>query len=100
MRAHGEAVAWGIAAALEISRRRTGLSEADAAIVRGALGKLGPFPSPERSPERLRPLLERDKKATARGMAGVLLERVGRARVEESVSAEEWLEAAAIMRLS
>jgi 3-dehydroquinate synthetase len=97
---HGEAVAWGIAAALEISRRRAGLSEGDAAAVREGLGRLGPFPPPERNPELLRPLLDRDKKATARGMAGVLLERIGQARVEESVSAEEWLEAAAIMRLS
>ena len=34
------------------------------------------------------------------GAAGVLLEAIGRARVEESVSAREWLEAAAIMSLS
>ena len=97
---HGEAVAWGIAAALEISRRRAGLAAEAAAAVREALRMLGPFPAPERDPERLRPLLERDKKATARGIAGVLLERIGKARVEESVTAEEWLEAAAIMQLS
>ena len=97
---HGEAVAWGIAAALEISRRRAGLSEADAEAVRGVLAGLGPFPEPERSADRLAPLLALDKKATARGAAGVLLERIGRARVEESVSAREWLEAAAIMTLS
>lgn len=97
---HGEAVAWGIAAALEISRRRAGLSESDAADVRMALAGLGPFPEPERNAQRLAPFLALDKKATARGAAGVLLERIGRARVEESVSAQEWLEAAAIMTLS
>jgi 3-dehydroquinate synthetase len=82
------------------ARRRAGLAAEAAAAVREALRMLGPFPAPERDPDRLRPLLERDKKATARGIAGVLLERIGKARVEESVSAEEWLEAAAIMQLS
>ena len=97
---HGEAVAWGIAAALEVSRRRAGLSEADAAAVRATLARLGPFPEPDRDPALLSPLLARDKKATSGGLAGVLLERIGRARVEESVPPEEWLEAAAIMSLS
>jgi len=97
---HGEAVAWGIVAALEISRRRAGLSATDAESVRGVLRGLGPFPEPERAPDRLAPLLARDKKTTSRGAAGVLLERIGEGRVEESISAEEWLEAAAIMSLS
>lgn len=96
---HGEAVAWGIAAALAISQRRAGLSEGDAAAVREVLRGLGPFPLPERDAKRLAPLLARDKKATARGAPGILLESIGKARVEESVSAEEWLEAAAIITL-
>jgi 3-dehydroquinate synthetase len=58
------------------------------------LVRLGPFPEPVRSSEVLRPLLCRDKKATASGLAGVLLETVGRARVEENVPVEEWLAAA------
>ena len=97
---HGEAVAWGIAAALEISRRRTGLGEEDARALRGALASLGPFPEPTRDRRLLAELLARDKKTTARGLASVLLERIGRARVEESVPVEEWLDAAAIMSLS
>jgi 3-dehydroquinate synthase len=97
---HGEAVAWGIAAALEISRRRAGLAEGEAARVRRALSRLGPFPEPRRDPALLAPFLARDKKATARGIAGVLLESCGRARVEEAVPEREWLEAAAIMSLS
>ena len=91
---HGEAVAWGIAAALEISRRRAGLSDRDAADVLALLGRLGPFPRPTVSAASLRPFLARDKKATSHGLAGVLLEAVGRARVEESIPAEEWLRAA------
>ncbi|HEY6065899.1 MAG TPA: 3-dehydroquinate synthase family protein, partial [Thermoanaerobaculia bacterium] len=96
---HGEAVAWGIAAALHVSRRRAGLSGADAARIGSVLARLGPFPEPVRSREVLEPLLVRDKKATARGLAGVLLESVGRARVEESIPLEEWLEAAGLASL-
>jgi 3-dehydroquinate synthase len=96
---HGEAVAWGIAAAVEISSRRIGLPAADAASVREVLGRLGPFPQPDRDPGVLAPFLARDKKATAAGLAAVLLETVGRARVEEGVPASEWLDAAAIMSL-
>jgi len=96
---HGEAVAWGITAALTISRDRAGLSEGDAARVREVLARLGPFPEPVRSAEILRPLLSRDKKATAHGAAGVLLERIGRARVDEQVPEAEWLSAAATASL-
>jgi 3-dehydroquinate synthetase len=96
---HGEAVAWGILAALEVSKRRCGLSDPDAGGIREALARLGPFPEPERDPRRLEPYLARDKKATVKGIAAVLLESVGRARVVESVPASEWLAAAAIMSL-
>ncbi len=97
---HGEAVAWGIAAALAISRRRAGLSEEQAADVRAVLRRLGPFPDPDRDAGRLAPLLAQDKKTTARGLASVLLWAIGDARIEESVAAQDWLEAAAIMTLS
>jgi 3-dehydroquinate synthetase len=97
---HGEAVAWGIAAALPISRRRLGLSESDIASVTRILSGLGPFPDPERNPERLGAFLSRDKKSTARGLASILLASIGAARVDEGVTAEEWLAAAAIMTLS
>ncbi len=97
---HGEAVAWGIAAAIEISRRRAGLRPDEAGAVRRVLAGLGPFPDPERDPGRLREFLARDKKTTSRGLASVLLDTIGSARVDETVPVEEWLEAAAIMSLS
>jgi 3-dehydroquinate synthase len=97
---HGEAVAWGISAALLLSKRRAGLSDQDAAEIGRVLERLGPFPEPERDPAKLAPLLALDKKATAAGIAGVLLEAIGRGRVEKSIPAEEWLDAAAIMSLS
>jgi 3-dehydroquinate synthetase len=96
---HGEAVAWGIAAALSLSAARAGLSEGDVARIRGALSALGPFPEPERDRNRLASYLARDKKATARGLASVVLERIGSARVEESIPIDEWLEAAASCRI-
>jgi len=91
---HGEAVAWGIAAALTISLERTGLSAGEAQRVRGVLSRLGPFPEPKRDPSVLAAYLARDKKASASGRAGILLEAIGRARVEPSVTEEEWLAAA------
>jgi 3-dehydroquinate synthase len=91
---HGEAVAWGIAAALMLSRRRAGLSDADEAELLATLAALGPFPEPVRDADLLRLYLALDKKATARGNAGVLLERIGRARVEEGIAVEDWLFAA------
>jgi 3-dehydroquinate synthase len=97
---HGEAVAWGIAAALELSRERAGLPDADAARVREVLRLLGPFPEPTRDPEVLVPYLLRDKKGSARGIAGVVLEEIGRARIVEAIPIPEWLEAAASARLS
>jgi 3-dehydroquinate synthase len=92
---HGEAVAWGIAAALSISRTRAHLSGSDASRILAVLARLGPFAEPVRAPDALRPVLARDKKATARGIAGVLLEGIGHARVDESIPEEEWLAAAA-----
>lgn len=92
---HGEAVGWGIAAALRISRRRARLSETTAARITRVLARLGPFPEPRRDRDTIASYLVRDKKSSARGIAGVLLEELGRARVEEAVPLEAWLEAAA-----
>jgi 3-dehydroquinate synthase len=97
---HGEAVAWGIAAALQISQGRAKLSAKNASDVRSVLRRLGPFPEPERDAAVLAPYLSRDKKVTSRGPAAVLLDAIGRARVVESVPAREWLSAAAIMTLT
>jgi len=97
---HGEAVAWGIVAAVTVSRRKAGLSDRDAASVLSALSALGPFPEPVRDRRRLEPFLARDKKASSRGLASILLERIGVARVDETVTPDEWLDAAAIMSVS
>jgi 3-dehydroquinate synthase len=96
---HGEAVAWGIAGALELSRERAGLSRADAAGVSRVLERLGPFPRPSVDGGRIAGFLARDKKGTAGGLAAVLLERLGSARVMEGVSSEDWIAAARRMSI-
>ena len=97
---HGEAVAWGIAGALELSQSRAGLSDGDALRIRSALARLGPFPEPPRARDTIEPFLLRDKKSTRLGIAGVLLEAIGCARVEEAIAPDEWLKAAERARLS
>jgi len=97
---HGEAVAWGMAAALTISERRAGLSEDAARRVRAVLARFGPFPEPVRDRARLEPLIRRDKKTSAAGLSSVLLREIGDARVDDGVSVGEWLDAAAIMSTS
>ena len=99
---HGEAVAWGIAAALEISTRRAGLPEADAAaIAPDARRSSARSRSPSATRRGSRRFLALDKKATAaRDRGGPARAGSGAARVERSVPPEEWLDAAAIMSLS
>lgn len=96
---HGEAVAWGIAAALELSQDRAGLSSADGEAIRVVLSRLGPFPRPEVDGARLEAFLSRDKKATAKGLPGVLLDRIGSSRIEEAIPAAAWVDAARRMRI-
>jgi len=96
---HGEAVAWGIAGALELSRERAGLSAANAAAIVRVLARLGPFPRPPVDGARIAAFLERDKKATAGGLAAVLLERPGAARIVEGVPPADWIEAARRMSI-
>jgi 3-dehydroquinate synthase len=96
---HGEAVAWGIAAALAISRERAGLPSREEERLRAVLARLGPFPEPERHRETLARLLARDKKATSLGLAGVVLEAIGRARVDETIPLDAWLDAAERVRI-
>jgi 3-dehydroquinate synthase len=90
---HGEAVAWGIAGALWLSRRRAGLPREQESELLEALAALGPYPEPVRDADLMRLYLALDKKANAKGNAGVLLEAIGRARVEEGIPIGEWLEA-------
>lgn len=93
---HGEAIAWGMLAALRISRSRHLLSEKDAHRMEQLIRAYGPLP---RFRARIPELLEaagRDKKNTAGTRRFVLTPGIGKAIVVENVtdgeltSALEW----------
>ena len=90
---HGEAVAWGLLAAVSLGARRGILSEAEA---RGWLGRiecLAPLPPVGDVPwERLRPYVARDKKR-AHGEVSWVLPRSGGVVMGVAVSEEEVVEA-------
>jgi 3-dehydroquinate synthase len=86
---HGEAVAWGLAAAAAVARRRGLLSEEAGRRLGSALSSLGPLP-PVRDlePERLLAHLARDKKRDDLGVAWVLPTDTG-VVLDQRVSADE-----------
>ncbi|MBL0174909.1 MAG: hypothetical protein IPP94_06550 [Ignavibacteria bacterium] len=88
---HGDAVAWGLAATLELSKD-TGLSDDDRAHLSSLLF---PLLRPLRavpSREVLLAALARDKKHQGGALRSVLLQGIARPVVTESVSAAEWAE--------
>lgn len=88
---HGEAVALGMAAALEISRRKAGLSADDEARVRGKIAAFGlPLVLPPDLPaEALLEAARRDKKFSGGRIRYVLTPRPGEAFVAEDVTEED-----------
>jgi shikimate kinase/3-dehydroquinate synthase len=79
---HGEAVAWGLLAALTLSERRAGLSPAVAAKARTWIHSLVVPPAPTREERRgWVARLSADKKADRGGLLGVLLSSPGRVSV-------------------
>jgi 3-dehydroquinate synthase len=86
---HGEAVAWGLAAAAAVARRRGLLSEDAGRRLVTALESLGPFPPVrELAPERVLVHLARDKKRDDLGVAWVLPTDAG-VVLDQRVSADE-----------
>ena len=89
---HGEAVAWGLLAALRLSVTRAGLAPAMAEVLSGRVARLVSPPGPSAAAVRAVPaLLRADKKADRAGLRAVLLARPGRtvlARVESGELAE------------
>ncbi|MCX5787184.1 MAG: 3-dehydroquinate synthase [Elusimicrobia bacterium] len=74
---HGEAVVWGMRAALALSLMKTGLPKADALDAGRVLAQI-PVPRPPARPERLLARMRRDKKARGGRIRFVLLKRIGR----------------------
>ncbi len=79
---HGEAVAWGLLAALSLSERRAGLSPAVAGAARGWIRSLVKPPPPTREERRSWVArLSADKKADREGLVAVLLSAPGRVTI-------------------
>jgi len=85
---HGEAVGLGLRASLWLSERLCGLSGAEVERGLGLLDQLGlPLRFRGASPDDVRDLVARDKKAGADGVEFVLLEGFGRPRLRAQVAA-------------
>ncbi len=90
---HGEAVAWGLLAALRLSVTRAGLSTRMAEALAGRVLRLVQPPGPSVAALRgVRALLRSDKKADRLGLKAVVLARPGRAMLV-SADASELMEA-------
>jgi 3-dehydroquinate synthase len=87
---HGEAVGWGMRAAIEASRLR-GLPDAEADRCLAAIDALGPPALPRLSARRLLTATTLDKKRIDHIRHFVLLERVGHAQVVTDLTDDELL---------
>jgi len=88
---HGEAIAWGMLAALHISRMRTMIPEKDAARIEKTIHAYGPLP---RFRARISELLDaagRDKKNKSGTRRFVLCPGIGKAVVVENVTDTEMI---------
>jgi 3-dehydroquinate synthase len=86
---HGEAVAWGMIAALRLSVGRGALSASDARRVEDLLFRLGPFPRFRASADALVERTATDKKHLEGARRFVLPVRIGKAVVVEDVTEKE-----------
>ena len=74
---HGEAIVWGMRAALALSMIKTGLPKMDALDAGRFLAQI-PVPRPAVRPDRLIARMRRDKKVRGERIRFVLLKRIGR----------------------
>lgn len=84
---HGEAVAIGMAFAMNLSHELAGCPEADVGRVEALLVSLGlPIDWGRYESSRLVPLMRKDKKSAGAGIAEVFCLRIGSVKVERNVS--------------
>lgn len=87
---HGEAVGWGLLAAIRLSERLGILAASDAARMSRLVRRVGPLPSiRDLDARRVMALLPRDKKAVGGRIHWVLPERLGKMRITADVPAAE-----------
>lgn len=97
---HGEAVAWGMIAALHLAQARGTLSAVDATRAQSLIQAFGPLPRFRATAEQLVALSAGDKKRRGGVLSFVLPVALGRAEVVRDVSEAELLAAAdAMLRL-
>ena len=94
---HGEAVAWGMLAALHIASQRRLVSQTDADRMANAIRAYGPLRPFKASPEQLVALTARDKKNRGGTRSFVLPLAIGQAAVVHDVGYGELLEAAQVL---
>lgn len=90
---HGEAVAWGMLAAVQLAAARSALSAREAARIEELIFRLGPFPRFRASARKLLERTSADKKHLQNAHRFVLPTTIGLATVVEDVSQEELLAA-------
>ena len=91
---HGEAVAWGMLAAVHIARRRGSLGLADAERIREVIQAYGPLRRFAADPEQLVALTAKDKKNRGGTRSFVLPAAIGTANIVHDVTEAELLHAA------
>ena len=90
---HGEAIAWGMLAALQLGRMRGTITPKDSDRVERTIFAYGPLPSFSVSVEKLMDASSRDKKNRAGVRRFVLPEGIGNASVVENVTDKELITA-------
>ena len=91
---HGEAIAWGMLAALYIAERRQTLAHSDATRIANLIRAYGPLPAFAADAENLVDLTAKDKKNRGGVRSFVLPTGIGSATVVHDVTREELLAAA------
>ncbi len=94
---HGEAVGWGIIAALYLGRKRRTITEAQFDRLMGLVYLYGPLPALKLNPQRLVDASAKDKKHRGDIRRFILPVGIGDATVVEDVTTNELLEAARYM---
>ena len=96
---HGEAVGIGLVLAARLSAARNYITDEDAERIHRHLADIGMMneirdisPAVTSTPEELLSLMRKDKKATSKGLVFVLLNKIGRARLDSEVPEDIVLE--------
>ncbi len=88
---HGEAIAWGMIAAVRLAAARSALTQRDAERIERLIHRFGPLPRFSATAQHLLDLTDADKKNRSRTRNFILPVKIGKAIVVTNVTAEEML---------